>query len=123
LRVIKLAITVPVLRGFANAGAGSAHLSGFTGGDFSIANDGAASITASGRVSTLAVSLNGIGKIDTTNLAARDVTVDNNGVGSVRVRASSSLTMNVNGVGEIRYAGNPPHVTSHVNGVGHIDPL
>jgi hypothetical protein len=112
-------IAVPALRGYANSGAGSARITGLTG-DVSLSNDGTASITASGRAAHLAIELDGIGKIDTTAVDARDVTVDNNGVGRVDVRASGSLTMNVNGVGEIRYAGSPASIDQHVNGVGRI---
>jgi hypothetical protein len=119
----KLEIRLPVLRGFANNGAGSVNITGLTGGDIEIENAGAASIVASGRAAREDVSLEGVGKIDTTALDARDVTVSNDGVGSVHVRASGILTMSVNGVGEIRYSGNPSHVESHINGIGRIDRL
>jgi hypothetical protein len=118
-----LTIALPALTGFANEGAGSMKIVGLTGGTVALSNAGAATITASGRAANLTIALDGTGKIDTTGVNARDVTVDNNGVGSVRVRASGNLTMNVNGVGEIRYAGNPTNVESHVNGVGRISRL
>ncbi len=116
----KLEISLPRLRSFANAGTGSANITGLSGGRIEIRNDGAASIVASGRASREDISLAGTGKIDATAVDAHDVTVDNDGVGSVSVRASGSLTMNVNGVGSIRYAGNPSKVQSQVNGVGSI---
>jgi hypothetical protein len=116
----KIDITVPVLRGFENEGAGTVTIAGVKGGDFSIANSGTATITATGRAAKEDIALNGTGKIDVTGIDARDVTVDNNGVGSVRVRASGELTMSVNGIGEIRYAGNPTAVHSSVNGIGRI---
>jgi hypothetical protein len=122
-RAPHIAIALPVLRGFANDGAASAHISGIAGDALELSDAGAAKIAASGRVRTLAIELNGAGTIDTTGLDARDVTVDNNGVGSVRVRASGRLTANVNGVGEIRYAGTPANVDSHVNGIGRISRL
>jgi hypothetical protein len=118
-----LAIALPHLHGFANSGAGSATISGLSGGDFALENNGVGSITVSGRADDLSITLAGAGKIDTAGLDARDATVDNDGVGSVRVRARGNLTATVNGVGEIRYAGNPAHVQSQVNGVGHIGPL
>jgi hypothetical protein len=112
-------IAAPKLRGYANSGAGSATITGLSG-DVSLSNAGTASITATGRAAHLAIELDGVGKIDTTAVDARDVTVDNNGVGRVDVRASGSLLMNVNGVGEIRYAGSPASIDQHVNGVGRI---
>lgn len=122
-RAPQLEIATPVLRAFTNEGAGSAHISGLGGGPIAIENAGAASIVASGRATTATIALDGSGKIDTTAVEAGDVTVENNGVGVVHVRAAGELTMNVNGVGEIRYTGNPTHVDSHVNGIGRIQRL
>jgi hypothetical protein len=122
-RKARLAIALPMLRGVANDGAGSVRISGLTGGDIEIENAGAGSIVASGRAANEAVSLDGVGKIDATAVDAHDVTVNNNGVGSVLVRASGVLSMSVNGLGEIRYAGNPSHVESQVNGLGRIGRL
>jgi hypothetical protein len=118
-----ITIDTPSLRGYANEGAGKATIEGLHGGSFSISNDGTASLTATGRLAALAIELNGVGKIDTLGVDARDVTVDNNGVGRVDVRASGNLTASVNGVGEVRYAGTPTHVTSQLNGVGRIHRL
>ena len=115
-----LLITLPVLRGFVNQGAGSIRITGLTGGDVDISDAGAAALTAAGRAARMKISLDGTGKIDTTKVDARDVIADNNGVGSVYVRASDRLTLSVNGVGEIRYAGTAAHVESHVNGIGRI---
>lgn len=119
-RAPRIAIALPALRAFENDGAASARIVGLAGGALRLADSGAAKITASGHVRTLAVALDGAGAIDTTGLDAHDVTVDNNGVGSVHVRANGTLTANVNGVGEIRYTGTPEHIESHVNGIGRI---
>jgi hypothetical protein len=118
----KITVDLPALRGFENQGIGSAEISGVSG-ELALVNAGTASIDVSGRASRLTITIDGAGKVDTTALDARDVTVDNNGVGSVRVRASGDLTMNVNGLGEIRYTGDPAHITSNVNGIGHIGRL
>jgi len=119
----KVEISLPALRGLANSGTGSTNISGLTGSDIEIENAGAGSIVASGTAGREDVSLNGVGKIDTTELDAHDVTVDSNGVGAVHVRANGSLKMNLNGVGEVRYAGTPSHVESQVSGIGKIGRL
>jgi len=118
-----ITIAVPVLHGIENSGVGTTKIAGLSGGDFAIANSGAAKLEASGRASNLSITLDGVGKIDTTSLFARNVTVTNNGVGGVYVRASGTLSASVNGVGEIRYTGNPTHVDSQVNGVGRISKI
>jgi hypothetical protein len=119
----KVTIVVPDLRGFANDGASKTEIRGVHGGDFAIENSGAAIITARGRAASASITLNGTGKVDTTDLYANDVTVDNNGFGIVNVRAHGVLTMNVNGLGAIGYTGDPAHIESHINGLGHIGKL
>jgi hypothetical protein len=118
----KVAIEVPALRSLSNAGAGKVTLAGVSGA-LALSNDGTASIVASGKATSLTISINGTGKIDTTAVDARDVTVDNNGVGSTDVRVSGVLTASINGIGSIRYTGNPTKVTSQVNGLGRISRL
>jgi hypothetical protein len=118
-----LTIELPALRAFGNHGAGSVTIDGVAGGALELSNAGAARMRVAGHVATLAIALDGVGLIDTTALDAQNVTVDNNGVGRVDVRASGNLTMNVNGVGEIRYAGKPATVDRHVNGIGRIERL
>jgi hypothetical protein len=115
-----LAIALPALLGFENNGAGVVTIGGLSGGDLDLSNAGAASMTLTGRVARLTIALDGTGKIDAGALDAKDVTVENNGIGSIVVRASGALVMNVNGIGSIRYAGTPAHIESHVNGVGSI---
>ncbi len=116
-------IEVPALRGYANVGAGSVTIAGLSGGDLTISNAGAATMRASGRAGRLSVELDGVGSIDAAKLDAGDVSVENNGAGRVDVRAAGKLTIAVNGVGEVRYAGNPTHVASEVNGIGRIGRL
>jgi hypothetical protein len=120
---IKLQIDLPVLRGFRIEGVGNAKITGLTGADLELAIPGAASITASGRAGNETIDLDGTGKIDASDVAARDVTASNNGVGAIYVQGSGSLVLNVNGVGEIRYKGNPKNVEKHVNGLGRISAM
>jgi hypothetical protein len=120
---IKLQIDLPVLRSFKIEGVGNADITGLTGADLELAIPGAASITASGRAGNETIDLDGTGKIDASDVAARDVTATNNGVGAIYVQGSGSLVLNVNGVGEIRYKGNPRNVEKHVNGLGRISAM
>jgi hypothetical protein len=122
-QMVKLTITLPALHGFASEGVGPSTISGLAGGDIEISTAGAGSIVASGRAENEDVSLSGVGKIDTTALDARDVTVSNSGLGTVHVRASGNLTMSVSGLGTIRYTGNPSHVESQISGLGRIGRL
>ena len=118
----KVAIEMPALRSLGNEGAGSIKLAGLSGA-LALSNDGTATIVAAGKATSLTISIDGTGKIDTTAVDARDVTVNNNGVGSTDVRVSGVLTASINGVGSIRYTGNPTKVISQVNGLGRIGRL
>jgi hypothetical protein len=117
---IAIAIEVPALHGFTDTGVGTTTISGLTGGDIDLEIPGAASLVAKGRAAHETITLDGAGKIDATDVYAQDADVTSNGVGGIYVRATGTLSMTVNGVGEIRYAGNPASVESHVNGVGRI---
>jgi hypothetical protein len=120
---LRLTIALPALRALDSAGVGNTAITGLTGSAVALTASGAGSIVASGRAGSESISLSGAGKIDATGVDAKDVTVNSSGVGSVKVRASGTLSMNVSGVGEIRYTGQPTHVESHVSGVGSIGRL
>jgi hypothetical protein len=119
----RLTISLPALRSFTDEGAGTTNITGLSGGNLKLQISGAGSIVAAGRADSETITLDGAGKIDATAVDAGDVTVDNNGLGWVHVRAHGRLKMTVNGVGEIRYAGNPSNVQSEINGVGRISHL
>jgi hypothetical protein len=121
-RAIDLTITVPALRAFENAGAGTVTIDGLDG-TVELRNDGAAKIVASGRADRLTIANAGLGAIDASRVIARDATVEDDGVGNISVHASGSLDLTINGVGSISYAGSPAHVEQHVNGLGRIAPM
>ena len=114
-------IELPALRGFPrsrcwfgeNFGSGWAAI-------WRLTMAGAGSIKAAGRADHVTIALAGAGSIDSTALDARDATVNNDGVGTVRVRASKVLSATVNGVGSILYTGPVTAVASVVNGIGSI---
>ena len=63
-------VTVPQLRALSVSGAGEVTVNGISGDTLDISFDGAASLEASGKVGTLAVQMNGAGKMDLSRLEA-----------------------------------------------------
>lgn len=115
-------VTLPQLRALKVSGAGEITANGISGDALDVTFDGASNLEATGKVGTLAVQMNGAGKMDLSRLEAQSATVTANGAGSIDVNATGSLVATVNGVGSINYYGKPAKVTTAINGVGSISP-
>jgi Putative auto-transporter adhesin, head GIN domain len=68
------------------------------------------------------VTLSGAGDAERKLLRARDATAVIAGTGEIGLTATNSPSATINGSGEIRYGGNPPHVTTSVSGSGSVAP-
>ena len=118
----KVEIELPELHGYADEGpASSVKIAGLTGRDIEF-QTADSSIVASGIAATEDVQLEGTGKLDTTGVDAREAAARNYGSGTVYVRASGNLRMDIDGAGDIRYiyTGNPAHLVTQMNGTGKI---
>jgi hypothetical protein len=115
-------ITMPVLDEFEVNGAGKVNLNGVKGEKLELSIDGAANLTASGTITKLEADINGAGDMALAGLIATDAELTVNGAGKIAAQVTGTLEAEVNGVGNIRYSGNPAHVTTSINGVGSITP-
>jgi hypothetical protein len=115
-------ITMPMLDEFKVNGAGKVNLSGVKGEKLELAIDGAANLTAAGNIAKLEADINGAGDMALSGLVATDAELTVNGAGKISAQVTGTLEAVVNGVGNIRYSGNPAHVTTSINGVGSITP-
>ncbi len=120
-RPIIVDIDVPALRRFENAGVGTATLTGLSG-EVALVNSGTGTISATGTATRETIDNSGVGAVDATNVRAGDVTATSSGVGSIKLRATGTLTANVSGIGHVTYLGAPTHVASHVSGLGSVEP-
>lgn len=116
---IEFIIHVPSLSSVEVLGAGSVTVTGVDSEEFAVAVAGAADVSVSGRATTFVAVLSGVGDIDASSLAAKDVTARLSGVGSISVAASATLDAAASGVGEIFYSGDPS-VKSKVTGIGQV---
>ena len=119
---LQLRIATPALKALTVSGAAKVRLHGLSGGDLSLAVQGAGDLNGSGTVSRLDAQLSGAGNMELSGLTATDATVVVNGAGNMDLNVTGSLVATVNGVGNIHYRGNPAQVKTAMNGVGSISP-
>lgn len=119
---LSVRITMPLLDEFEVNGAGKVNLSGVRGEKLELSIDGAANLTASGSIAKLEADINGAGDMTLSGLIATDAELSVNGAGKITAQVTGTLEAEVNGLGNIRYSGNPAHVTTSINGVGSITP-
>ena len=77
-------------------------------------------ITLSGRVETISLSNDGMGKIDASALIAQKMTLNSSGIGSVNIHCEEELSITLNGIGSVDYTGNPKVIKEEVNGIGKV---
>ena len=108
-------VGVPALDAIQADGASDIAAGGLAGRALSIRTNGAADVTANGRVERLDAEVNGAGDLNLAALEARDVRVRMSGAGDAEVRAATRLDADVSGAGDLRYHGDPA-VRRHVSG-------
>jgi hypothetical protein len=116
-----LNIGTPELVAMESNGAGSVHITGFSGGVHAMRVAGAFSVHGQGEVDTLNIKLDGAAHIDYGQVVAQEATVTVNGAGNVEVQAVRLLDATVNGLGAIQYLNEPLKVESSIQGLGAIE--
>ena len=80
---------------------------------------GAGSVNAAGKTTSITVSIQGAGAVDTSQLEAERVSVGIAGAGSADVNATKNLDVDIMGAATVRYAGDPV-VAKKVVGIGTV---
>lgn len=80
---------------------------------------GRGAVVLSGEVEKQAISLNGFGSYDGSELSSESAYVSIAGVGDAMVDASSSLTVEIAGMGSLGYKG-APSIEKHISGIGRL---
>ena len=81
---------------------------------------GAGSVEATGRVQKLDVNISGAGSGDFEHLQAQDIVAELNGAGSVDLRGSGNVDVQIHGAGSAALHQKPKNLTSGIYGIGSI---
>ena len=117
----RVIITMPTLRKLIAEGAGEKILTKLNGPRVDISYKGAGRLAADGQVDWLRLKAQGVGEVDTKALLAKNVDVNFEGIGSVKVYSSGELNAVVRGMGELTYYGKPKIVHKSVAGIGSVN--
>ena len=111
---------MPQLRKLIADGAGEKILTKLNGPRVDISYQGAGRLLADGKIDWLRLKAQGVGEVDTQALLAKNVDVNFDGIGSVKVYSSGELNAVVRGMGELVYYGKPKIVHKSVAGIGSV---
>jgi hypothetical protein len=116
---IQFVLEVKSLESLNIKGVGSLEVKDIQGKRLSISLDGVGSMTITGSVDVLELTLSGVGSFHGEEFKTKQATVRNSGVGTAVVNVSEQLDATASGVGSIEYIGSP-QVRSSVRGVGTV---
>jgi hypothetical protein len=117
---VEIIIEAEGLNEFAIFGAGDIILENLMEPDVEITIAGSGSVTATGRVDSLELSIAGTGDADLSGLAAREVEVSIAGTGDAVVAPTERLDVNIAGAGDVELLTDPPEVNSNIFGSGRV---
>ena len=117
---VTITITLPELTRLHIQGLGDTSLNDLVGESFELKYQGVGTLTAKGTVNRLVLKAEGVGRINAKDLTAREVDARLEGLGSVKVRATETLTARVEGLGSLTYFGRPKQVTKSAEGLGSV---
>ncbi|HPM24589.1 MAG TPA: head GIN domain-containing protein [Phycisphaerae bacterium] len=113
-------VTVPNVRNVRITGTGEIVVSGIDNTYMSASVIGTGVITLDGQTETLVVDLNGAGRVSAGALAANDVSIEIDGVGTADVQAAQTLDVVIAGSGVVTYSG-APTITQNITGTGRLE--
>ena len=116
----RVIVTMPQLLKLIADGAGEKILTKLHGPRVDISYQGAGRLLADGKIDWLRLKAQGVGEVDTRALLAKNVDVNFDGIGSVKVYSSGELNAVVRGMGELVYYGKPKIVHKSVAGIGSV---
>ena len=113
-------VVVPRLEALKIDGTGDASLHGISGDELSLHIEGSGNIDAEGAVAELVLRIEGSGDARLAHLQADFAEVLIQGSGNAEVSAAKSLKGVIEGSGDLAYYGNPPQLSTKVDGSGDI---
>lgn len=118
---LKVFATAPTVSEVDLSGSGDVRLSGLEQDELRVELRGSGDVVADGRSSTVTLTLQGSGDIDTRRLKAIKATIKLHGSGDVRAFASEEAKVRLHGSGDVTIKGSPKIRDAKVAGSGDID--
>ena len=115
-------VIVTSLKSIRFSGAGHLQLAALNGGETAVKFSGSGTIDASGKLDRLALTISGSGRADLADLIVADAKIDISGSGNATLQPRRNLDVEISGSGQVRYIGDPAHITTSISGSGSVRP-
>ena len=119
---IEVRVAGPAVRSISVEGGGHVRAQELHHEQLSVQISGAGLVDLAGQVERLDLRVTGSAAVAAAGLNASDVTVTLLGTGRADVAASSTLSVDLDGIGTVRYRGSP-RVMKHISGLGRVEPM
>lgn len=117
---VDIIITMPSVAEITKLGVGSTRIEGFYDlKTLEIHHDGVAAFSMEGSVDQLSLENTGIGSFEGFDLQVKNCSIDQSGIGHVKLNCSESIKGELNGIGNIYYKGDPS-IDVEINGIGNL---
>ena len=117
---LHVTMTAPDVKKFIISGAGRLDIQNYNADDLDLEVSGAGDVKAAGSAKQLKLEISGTGAADTTGLMNEAADVSISGAGHAKVAPTASARIDISGFGDVNLASKPPHVDSHISGMGHV---
>ncbi|HEY5686748.1 MAG TPA: head GIN domain-containing protein, partial [Yeosuana sp.] len=117
---LKANITVPVITGLKNSGAGNVLILNVeNGSDFNLFNSGSGDISIEGSAQSLSLKNEGSGTFEGFSFSVYDCNIKIIGSGDCKVHCTNNLNAKIEGSGDVHYLGSPA-IEADISGSGKI---
>jgi len=117
---LTITLTAPSVTRFDMSGSGKLDIRDYRQDKLSLEVSGDASVSARGEAKSLALSIDGSGDTDLSELKVADASVDISGSGEARLAPTGAANVNISGSGDVTLLAHPAKLASNVSGSGAI---
>ena len=117
---LTITMTAPAVTRFDMNGSGKLDIREYRQDKLSLALSGDAAVSAQGEAKSLALSIDGSGDTDLSELKLADASVDIGGSGEAKLAPTGTANVNISGSGDVTLLARPARLQSNVSGSGTI---
>jgi hypothetical protein len=117
---LTVTMTAPAVTRFDISGSGRLDIRDYRQDKLSLSVPGDATVSARGEAKSLALSIDGSGDTDLSELKVLDASVDIDGSGEAKLAPTGTANVNISGSGDVTLLTRPAKLASNVSGSGSI---